>query len=463
MKPKASGFFGCSSIKGDVKSMLHKLYRFFILSLTFLSIIMFTFQIPEAKLFLGVNVGIMFVILVLYTRGSNRIFYSLFFIFGLILTLFYKIPFSKTLEHLASNTIFIALFVCTPLLKIPIEKGKYLDEMVSLIESRNQSNFLYVMTIINFFLSSFLNLASIRLLSQLSSKEVKENPITYSAFLSRSFSLAACWTPYFASFSVAISYSNGNSLHVIAIGILLCAIILTTTVLPKLIKLKKSETVNSNPAKRGKVIQLFTFLGALLTSITVVDYLIDTNTVVIIILLSVFYSILWSIIQGSFRYYLKEVRRIFSQDLSNIRDEAFLFISIGFLSNTIIWLNWKIALPEWKGLSLISVWMFIFVFIIFVVLIAIMGVHHLVTITLLTASLNWNQLGIDPVVYAMLILTSWSLSSMVSPFSAANLIVSRLAKQKPAKIGLFMNGRYALGVLLFNTTILSISNYLISA
>jgi hypothetical protein len=335
--------------------MLHKLYMFFLISLTFASIIVFTFQIPEAELFLGVNVVIMFVILVLYTRGSNRIFYSLFFISGFILTLLYKIPFSNTLDHLASNTIFIALFVCIPLLKIPIEQGKYLDELVSLIESRNQSNFLYVIAILNFFLSSFLNLASIRLLSQLSSKQVKENPITYSAFLSRSFSLAACWTPYFASFSIAVSYSNGNSLHVIAIGIVLCAIILTTTVLPKVVNVKTTETANPDHTKRAKVFQLFTFYVVLLTSITVVDYFIDINTIVIIIFLSVIYSILWSIIQGSFRYYLKEARRIFSQDLSNIRDEAFLFISIGFLSNTLIWLNWKVVLPEWNSLSLINV------------------------------------------------------------------------------------------------------------
>ncbi|MCQ6268103.1 hypothetical protein M1K46_21015 [Fictibacillus sp. WQ 8-8] len=444
--------------------MVSKLHSCFLLIIAVLSIVLSLFDLYFIKIMLGVSILFMFVILMFCTNGLPRIVYSFFFILSIFLTWIYHIPYSDAVDHLNSNTIFIALFVCIPLLKIPIDQGKYLEEIRNLLTLKNKRSFIYALSAVNFFLSSFLNLGSIRLVDQFKDSRMNENPNKYAAYLNRSFNLAVCWTPYFAAFSVAVSYSKGNPGSVILLGLTLCCIIFLATIMPGLTKLKQQQDLpayNRTPFNH-KIIQLLSFYGLLIGSLLLIEYITPINTIAIICLLSIFYSTSWSLMQGTVKEFLRGLRHFVQRDLPTIRVEALLFISVGFFSHTLIWLNWKVQLPAWSSVSLGYIWLFIFLFIFFVVFIAFFGIHHLVTITLFTASVHWQQLGIQPVIYAMVILISWSLASMISPFSAVNMIISRLVNVKPVRIGLFMNAGYAFGFMLFSTTFLTIINYFIS-
>lgn len=444
--------------------MINKLHTCFLLAIAALSIVLSLFDFYLIKIMLGISVLFMFVILLFCTNGIPRIVYSLFFIMSIFLTWHYHIPYSVAVDHLNSNTIFISLFVCIPLLKIPIDQGNYLEEIRNLLTVKNKGFFIYAISAVNFFLSSFLNLASIRLVDQFKDSRMNENPNKYGAYLNRSFNLAVCWTPYFAAFSVAISYSKGNPGSLILLGLTLCCIILLATVMPGLMKLKQQQDIPPGNRTRfnPKIVHLLSFYGLLIGSLLLIEYITPINTIAIICLLSIFYSASWTLLQGTVKEFLHGLRHFAKRDLPNIRFEALLFISVGFFSHTLIWLDWKVQLPAWSSVSLGYIWLFIFLFIFFVVFIAFFGIHHLVTITLFTASVHWQQLGIQPVIYAMVILISWSLASMISPFSAANMIISRLANVKPVQIGLLMNAGYAFGFMLFSTTFLTIINYFIS-
>lgn len=181
----------------------------------------------------------------------------------------------------------------------------------------------------------------------------------------------------------------------------------------------------------------------------------------IVSLMSTLISIGWCWYLGKTKEFFHTLREYGHKELLLVREEAFLFISIGFLAHTLLYMGWTLELPQTGGLSPLYIFLFILIFSLVVIGFALLGVHHLVSITLINSSLNVQGMGIDPVVYALTILMTWSMCSMMSPFSPANLLTSRITGKTTWQIGVIGNGRFGLATILFGAVYLTVVNILI--
>jgi hypothetical protein len=385
--------------------------------------------------------------------------YSLFFLIALILTFQYTIPIQEVVGNLAAHSIFIALFVCTPILKIPIRLGGYLEKIHTIIHTTPQKMLHPIIAIQNFSLCSFLNFGAIQVVDEIFRDEMKEQKTPYAQLLSRSFSLGALWTPYFGAFSVAVAYSHGNPAMIISLGFLLCLLTLCFWLLPKFFSYKgRKTTLVKNES--GELVPLLLFFTFLIFSVIAVSFLTDLSVVVLISIVSVLYSVIWCIILRKTKAFFSSLKRFIREEVPLVRHEAFLFISIGFFANTMIDLGWRFHLPEIGTLSSYHLFLFVLLFNLIVVMIALTGVHHLVTITLITSMVNWENLGIHSVVYALTILLSWALSAMLSPFAPSNLLISRITRLPPLQVSIMPNWIFAVVVLLGSAIYLTMVNQL---
>ena len=419
-------------------------------------------ETPFFEYIIAIHACLLVVILFIRTSGFVKYMYSFFFLIALILTFQYSIPFHKAVENLAAHAIFIALFVCTPILKIPIKIGNYLEKIHSIIHTTPHKWLHPIIAIQNFILCSFLNFGATQVVDEIFREEMKNQQKSYAQILSRSFSLGALWTPYFGAFSVAVAYSHANPTMIIILGFLICVLTLGFWLIPRILlsKGKKSMQVGFKKEIRN-LAPLLLFFTFLIISVMMGSFLTNLSVVVIITIVSVLYSMLWCIgLRKTGAFYLS-LKSFIREEVPLVRHEAFLFISIGFFSNTIIDLGWRFHLPEIGTLSIFQLFLFVVLFNLIIILIALTGVHHLVTITLITSMVNWQNLGIHPVVFALMILLAWALSAMLSPFAPSNLLISRITKLLPIQVGLQANWIFAAILLLGSAVYLTIINQLI--
>ncbi|WP_378938530.1 hypothetical protein [Metabacillus herbersteinensis] len=320
-----------------------------------------------------------------------------------------------------------------------------------------------MLIISNFILCSFINVGGIRVIGEFFADSMKRSPVTFGAILSRSFSSAAFWSPYFSAFSIAIAYSSSSPALILGIGLFFTIIVLLFWIASFLINKPNEENLVTFSKNDILTIGIIIFYFCLLViSVVLLSHFTNYDVILIISLVSIVFSFLWCVVFGKFMSYLRALKKFVTKDLLNIREEAFLFISIGFFASTLMNISWEIHLPTLPGNSPFFVFLFIILFNLVVVAIAITGVHHLVTITIITATVDWENIGVVPVIYAMTILLAWWLSSMISPFSPPNMITARIVNRTPFYVGIYTNGLFGIYVLIGAAIYLTIINSILS-
>ncbi|MBP1934254.1 hypothetical protein [Ammoniphilus resinae] len=412
----------------------------------------------------GLCVSSLFLILVLLvkTKGFVRASYTFFFFLSLGLSFYYEIPLEQMVKAIISNAEFILLFVCVPLIKIPIVQGNYMEQLLPLVRNLSMKRLHPILVFTNFGFSSFLNFGGYRIVHEFFQDVMKDRPLLYGKILSRSFSLGAFWTPYYGAFSIAVAYSHAKPASIIGFGLLICLLILF--VWSAWLYKKAADEGMEPPAECpeiGRLYHLPVFFGLLIGSVILLNQWVDLGVIVIVSMMSVAVSVIWCLYLGKFKEFLKSLRGYGTNEMLFVREEAFLFISIGFLAKTLLYLDWKIELPE---LHIGQSWLLFFFILLFgfiVIGLAQLGIHHLVTITLFNTSLHMQSMGIEPVVYALIILMCWAISPMLSPFSPANLLTARITGKTTMEIGVKGNGRFGLACLVFGAIFLTVVQQLV--
>lgn len=444
-------------------NLLNLTHIIFILLTALCSIMLSFIDSWNLRILLALSGCALLIVLVIKTSGFLRISYSLFFILSLLISYRYDLAFEDILDAFISNTIFIALFVCTPLIKIPIEAGGYINKLVPRLKDISHGRLSPMLIASNFILCSFINLGGVRVMGEVFSDSMRKAPVTFGAILSRSFSSAAFWTPYFSAFSIAIAYSRGNPASILVIGLIFSILTLTLWSVSFLMKNPKAEDVAPLTKSEMQIISTIIFYFSLLVfSVVLLTHITDLNVILIISLISIIFSFLWCVSTGNFIFYLKSLKNFVSKDLLNIREEAFLFIAIGFFANTLLQLDLEFRLPGLSGDSPFFIFLFILLFNVAVVGIALIGIHHLVTITIISATVEWQNIGMEPVIFGMTILLAWWLSSMISPFAPANMIVARITRRTSFQVGVHSNGLFGIYVLIGGALYLTAINSVLS-
>src|SRR5699024_8426002 len=105
----------------------------------------------------------------------------------------------------------------------------------------------------------------------------------------------------------------------------------------------------------------------------------------------------------------------------------------------------------WGSLASVSVLLLIFMTIVIVSCLSFIGVHQIVTISTIVATVSYDDLGIHVITMAMMLLSAWAVSTSLSPIMP---IVSGLLKENVYKIIVRWNLLYAVVISIVHTIII---------
>src|SRR5699024_8673728 len=101
-----------------------------------------------------------------------------------------------------------------------------------------------------------------------------------------------------------------------------------------------------------------------------------------------------------------------------------------------------------------SVLLLIFMTIVIVSFLSFIGVHQIVTISTIVATVSYDDLGIHVITMAMMLLSAWAVSTSLSPVSPIMSIVSGLLKVNVYKIIVCWKLCYAVVIYIVYTVII---------
>ena len=421
--------------------------RFLILGLALGFIIQKLTGLAWLNLVLSLLVLVVIIINLPKIRGTVQILSICFLVVGITVLLYQKVSFQTWLDAATLNVTIVTLMVFAPMFGIPVRSPIYVSALKKLYRtSIKGSMFFFIVTqLLTQILAVFLNVGSVSVVHHLASIHSSSRSWRLiSSALSRGFAAAILWSPYFAAMAVVISalHVNWTELLPYLVGFVLILFILSLVIeIPHFRKIEVKEEAAAvdevdvlEQGGEGSIKKLIPLLGYLLLAmalILIVEKLLAIPIVIIISLAAIFYPMLWCMFSRSFSFYKQGVKGHVTKSLPALKKELVLFLTAGFFSGAVS----QTDLGEWIP-SLFSILpiplpvAFTISTLLFIVLTSAIGSHPIILITIFATSVDPASVEITPAFFAILLLTSWSISSMISPATAVNSLISTLVKRE---------------------------------
>lgn len=264
--------------------------------------------------------------------------------------------------------------------------------------------------------------------------------------LTRGFSTAAYWSPFFAAMAVALSYApNANLMTILVYGMALASLALSITILELGgFKLDKVKDFRGYPVHLSSL----TIPALLAITVLILHKFLPTLPVLTVIGST---AVILSISFTCYKQRQKAITLIkthITHSGQRMARELSLFMGAGLLSIGVqLFFN---TLTNWHPFTTFSAWQFSGLLAI-TIIISIIGVHPVVSIAVIASLLQ--PLHPDPTLLAILCLSIWSLGVVASPFSGVNTV---LGSQFQIKAYDLINGnRLYVSIMWLNVTLLS--------
>ena len=195
-----------------------------------------------------------------------------------------------------------------------------------------------------------------------------------------------------------------------------------------------------------KVIELSFFGIALISLIAIVSLITGISTIIVVSIVSLVFPVIWLALIGRLPVLLREFKGdYFTERLPKLKNEIVLFVGAGLFATSISYSHLGNYVPHFLNLIVGSNTLSLTVVIIFGSLIlAVLGVHPIITVTILGGTVKAAAYGVTPTYMALILAISWAMGISISP-SAANVIaISGLTEQSPIQVGFRWNGLYVL-------------------
>lgn len=374
---------------------------------------------------------------------------------GTLLMNFSTEGFAEFFFGLQTNASVLAIFIFVPLLAIPIQQGnylKYIDVLFSFYIK--QTHHLYLLSTISVFsIGSIMNVGSIPILYQLTDTEsFQAYKTTRVNALSRGFVLSFIWSPYFISVGLILTYFHVSWIELFPIGFSLALVIALTGFWMERGKKQAIplEELSDNPkelatAKR-KVYELLSIVGTITGIIMAVEHYTPLSVLTAIPLIVIVASFVWSAWIGTIQEVLSGYRSFFRVRIPAMGNELSLFIIAGAFGAALL----RNGADEWivtllKELNITHVLMLIPLLLLLLVVPALIGVHPIISATVLAITLSQSPLFSSDHLYLSLgLLSSWMVAILVSPFSGLTLLLAAISGKSSFEIGLKNNGGFGL-------------------
>lgn len=395
-----------------------------------------------------------------FTRNLSLIVISVALGMGVI----YNINFLEILKGVSSNIPIAVLFLTVPFISIPIRRGGYLDGINLYFKKYSDSpnKFFSIVTFIIFAIGSVTNLASVRIVNDILSDSKLPGKFLVKSY-GAGFAGCMAWSPYFAGVTLSITYAGISfseffpyalvfSFLVMGLGLLTFSFDNQTKIelRERLKSLDIEENIDEKKANRKIRILGINFIILLLIVIIGEKIFNFSNIMYLVSIVSLIYGLVW--------LYIVSPPTVFIGDIASHRfkitqtvSEVIFFLAVGILA---------------KGISLTPVkeiiknvllstkdlhpFMMIELIMISIIFFAMLGVHQIVSMTIIGTTLPPDILGISPVAYSIIFAGSWLLSALSSPFVPFNMVLSEVVKKSTFVVAFKYNIIFNIAILLFS-------------
>jgi hypothetical protein len=374
-------------------------------------------------------------------------------------------------KGISMNLPLLTLVILVPLLAWPLKLGGYFGAIHMLLQSlRHHPHKLFTgITSVLFILGPILNLGSIRIVDELL-KDLKLPPALLAKSYAVGFSTTMLWSPYYASVALVLYYLQIPVNAYMAYGIGLALLFLLTGNVLFALSLRSrrhpfhmgdsleapftDEAVKAYPQKLLR-------LGLIVTGLMGTTFLLESLThwsmLVIVSLIAIAFPVGWGLFTQGWSRLIPYWIDFRDQSVPLMNNEIVLYTSAGLLGSSMQGTSFGEGI-QWllNTLAHQSFLLFVVSVVVMVVAVTFVGLHPMVIVTALVTQMNATELGTSNQVLAMLLMLSWSISSVLSPVNPLNLMVSRLTGLSGLEVGVRHNGLHLLIVAVIGIAVITI-------
>lgn len=408
----------------------------------------------------NLNLVLMIIVLVLsftVVTGTSKIIGYVSFTLSIFILLYSHAPLSVWQHALQENLYLVVMFTMVPLLGIPIQHGGYTKALQGAFKRYVDTNnrFYLLVSFISAFVGVLVNLAVVPLVYEICrASQRSSNKKLLSSAISRGFTTVTIWAPTTAAIALIVELTGTKWPVFFPFGILFGIIAGVVGYLMTIFE-GKSEEISTSDAlgvaedfSLSKVIELTFFGIILIVGIAIVSLGTGISTIIVVSIASLIYPVIWLGIIRRLPILVREFKgEYFKKKLPTLKNEIILFVGAGLLADSINYSQLGDYVP--KLLALVvghNVLSLTIVIIAISLALSAIGVHPIITVTIIGGTVQAASYGITPTYLALVLSISWAMGISISP-SAANIIaVSGIVEQSPIQVGIRWNGLYVLMV-----------------
>ncbi|KUO75372.1 MAG: C4-dicarboxylate ABC transporter [Desulfosporosinus sp. BRH_c37] len=396
--------------------------------------------------------------------GSAKVIGYVSFALSISLLLIYHAPLSVWTQALQENLYLVVMFTLVPLLGIPIQYGGYFESLQSVFRRyvHTNSRFYLLVSLISAFIGVLVNMAVVPLVHQISlASDKSSDKKLLSIAISRGFTTCTIWAPTTAAIALIIQLSDAEWHSFFPFGLffgMIAGLIGYT-----MMKLAGGSVENSSaiavatvdPAEKlnsiaeinlRKVIELSVFGITLIFLIVIVSLITGISTIIVVSIASLVFPVIWLALIGRLPVLIREFKGdYYIERLPRLKNEIVLFVGAGLFATSISYSHLGNYVPNILNPIVGSnpLWLAV-VIILSSLILSVLGVHPIITVTILGGTLKAAAYGVTPTYMALILAISWAMGISIAPSSATVIAISGLTEQSPLKVGFGWNGLYVL-------------------
>lgn len=414
------------------------------------------FPQPFLPVILAVVSLALFGLTFLETRSSTRFMSLLLIAVGLYFMWAYQVPWSGWIKASAFNAPLISLLLTVPLLSSILYFEPYQQHLSDIAVKYVSSPFRFyvVVSTLLTLLASLINLASFHFVHQLFRQLAEKFPVKiFSRALIRGFLPNTLWSPSYISVAFIAQYVNLSWLALAPLSISLAAagvpLLLGLGWLeygristPCSITVPESSKVSDT--SRKSLLKLSFQTAVLIFLIVALEQITHKSAMVIVPLVSVVGPLTLALAYGRSEAYIAQTRDYLQHRLPLITNEIVLFTAIGFFGYALGISDIPRYIPLMiNQLGLDTPLLLLPILVLAIGAFSTIGIHPMITIAALATSLPPGSVPLSTLQMAGAYLAGYMLYSVLSPFSAATLLLGSLTQQSPITVGPKDNGGFA--------------------
>ena len=391
--------------------------------------------------------------------GSAKVIGFVSFALSISILIYYHAPLSIWKQALQENLYLVVMFSLVPLLGIPLQYGGYFESLQAVFSRyvHTNSRFYLLVSLNSAFIGVLVNTAVVPLVHQISlaSKQISNKKLL-SVAICRGFTTCMIWAPTTAAIALIIQLTGAEWPLFFPFGFLfgiIAGFIGYTMIMLEESRVETVVTVTTAEKQKPipeinlhRVIELSVFGIVLISLIAIVSLVTGISTIIVISIASLIFPAIWLVLIGRLPVLLRKFKEdYFTEKLPRLKNEIVLFVGAGLFATSISYSRLGNYVPDMLNMIVGRDPLLLAIVIIFGSLILSgLGVHPIVTVTILGGTVKATAYGVTPTYMALILAISWAMGGAISP-SAANVIaISGLTEQSPIQVGFLWNGLYVL-------------------